>query len=125
MASRVGGSGQVPRDAVPPLPPCPPSAPPAAPSSGPLRRRVRITNPLGLHYRAADRFHRAAKQYNCAVTVWNGDLRADGKSVTDLILLLVFPDTEVVLEVEGPDAARAIDPLTEILGAPSGEDYTI
>jgi phosphotransferase system HPr (HPr) family protein len=86
---------------------------------------VRVTNPLGLHYRAADRFSRAARGYDCSVTVYNGDLRADGKSLTDLILLVVFPDTEVVLEVEGPDAARAIDPLSTILAAPCGEDYTI
>jgi phosphocarrier protein HPr len=124
MSSRVSGSGQVPRDAVPPSPPCPP-APPAAPSGGPFRRTVRVTNPLGLHPRAADRFHRAAKMYNATITVCNGDRRANGKSVADLIMLLVFPDTEVTLEVDGPDAATAIDPLAEILASPGGEDYTI
>jgi phosphotransferase system HPr (HPr) family protein len=82
-------------------------------------------NPLGLHFRAADRFSRAAKQYNCAVTLFNGNLRADGKSVGDLIMLLVFPGMDVVLEVDGPDAATALDPLAAILGAPGGEDYAI
>lgn len=125
MSSRVSGGGQVPRDAVPPSPPCLPPPPPALPPNGPLRRVVRVTNPLGLHYRAADRFARAARQYASTVTVWNGDLRADGKSLTDLILLVVFPGTEVVLEVDGADADRAIDPLSQILAAPSGEDYTI
>ena len=120
MSSRLGGSGQVPRDAVP----TPPASPPPAPA-GPLRRTVRITNPLGLHQRAADRFHRAAKKYNCAVAVWNGDRRADGKSIIDLMLLAVFPDAEVILEVDGPDATAALDALAEILGAPGGEDYTI
>jgi len=52
-------------------------------------------------------------------------MRADGKSLLDLILLVVLPDTDVILEVEGPDAPRAVDPLTEILASPSGEDYTI
>jgi phosphotransferase system HPr-like phosphotransfer protein len=59
------------------------------------------------------------------VTLWNGDYRADGKNLWDLIALAVLPGTEVVLEVEGPDADAAIDPLAEILGAPAGEDYTI
>ncbi len=103
-----------------------PHSPTRRPSgSGPLRRTVRVVNPLGLHQRAADRFCRASKQYNCAVTVYNGDRRADGKNIWDLIGLLVFPGMEVILEVEGNDATTAIDPLAVILGAPGGEDYTI
>jgi phosphotransferase system HPr (HPr) family protein len=86
---------------------------------------VRVVNPLGLHPRLADRFLRTAKQYACAVTVWNGESRADGKSLWDLILLVVLPDSEVTLEVDGPDAARAVDPLAEVLASPGGEDYTI
>src|SRR5947207_1128661 len=85
MSSRVTGGGPGPRDGVPQPAglPKPDAAPPAA--TGPLRRTVRMTNPLGLHYRAADRFSRAARKYASAVTVYNGDLRADGKSLTDLI----------------------------------------
>jgi phosphocarrier protein len=84
-----------------------------------------VVNPLGLHPRAADRFCRAAKQFACAVTVYNGDRRADGKNIWDLIGLLVFPGMEVILEVDGTDAAAALEPLAAILGAPGGEDYTI
>lgn len=124
MGSRVTGTGQGSRDAVPPAPRSPQPGPPSG-GSGPLRRTVRIVNPLGLHFRAADRFSRAAKQYTCAVTVFNGNLRADGKSLPDLLMLLVFPGMEVILEVDGTDAASALDPLAAILGAPSGEDYTI
>lgn len=86
---------------------------------------VQIVNPLGLHQRAADRFCRAAKQYASTVVVHNGDRHADGKSIWDLIGLLVFPGMEVVLEVEGTDAATAVEALAAILGAPGGEDYTI
>jgi phosphotransferase system HPr (HPr) family protein len=82
-------------------------------------------NPLGLHPRAADRFSRAAKQYTCAVFVYNAERRANGKDIWDLIGLLVFPGMEVILEVDGADAASALDPLATILGAPGGEDYTI
>jgi phosphotransferase system HPr (HPr) family protein len=94
-------------------------------SGGPLRRTIRIINPLGLHHRVADRFSRTANQYTCTVTVWNGEARADGKSLWDLILLVAMPDAEVILEVEGPDAPHAVDPLAAILAAPGGEDYTI
>ncbi|MBP3953777.1 HPr family phosphocarrier protein [Gemmata sp. G18] len=93
--------------------------------TGPLRRVVRIVNPLGIHPRVADRFSRTARQYACTVTVWNGDARADGKSLWDLILLVAMQDAEIVLEVDGPDALRAVEPLVEVLASPGGEDYTI
>jgi phosphocarrier protein FPr len=95
------------------------------PGSGPFRRVIRIVNPLGLHHRVADRFSRTANQYACTVTVWNGTTRADGKSLWDLILLVALPDSEVVLEVDGPDAPKAVNPLADILAAPGGENYTI
>lgn len=92
---------------------------------GSLCRTVRILNPLGLHHRAADRFSRAAKRFACAVTVHNGDLKADGKDLWALMTLIVLPDSDVILEVDGVDAATALDQLSSILGAPNGEDYLI
>jgi phosphocarrier protein HPr len=84
-----------------------------------------MINPLGLHWRVAERFSRTAKSFACSVQVWHGESRADGKSPTDLILLVALPGAELVLEVDGADAASALDPLTDILAAASGEDYTI
>ena len=94
-------------------------------TAGPIRRTVRVVNPLGLHHRVADRLARTAKGFRATVTVYNGDLRADGTSVWDLLGLVVMPGTEVVLEVDGPDAAAAVDPLADILASPGGEDYAI
>jgi phosphocarrier protein HPr len=90
-----------------------------------LRRVIRVVNPLGLHMRIADRFSKVAKQYTCSVTVWNGEQKADGADIWALISLLVMCGADVVLEVDGPDASSAVDPLTEILASPGGEDYTI
>ncbi len=133
MTRRAGGNGAGPRDALPPgarsAAPPPDTDPPAtsdtASGTGPLRRFVRIVNPLGLHHRVADRFSRTAAQFACNVTVLNGDARADGKSLWDLILLVVMPGAEVVLEVDGPDAPSAVQTLADILSSPGGEDYTI
>jgi phosphotransferase system HPr (HPr) family protein len=94
-------------------------------SAGPIRRTIRVTNPLWLHWRVADRFSRTAKGFASAVTVWNGETRADGKSPTDLLLLVALPGSEVVLEVDGPDADDAVEPLADILASPGGEDYAI
>ena len=103
-----------------PVPPAPGG------EGGAVRRTVRILNPLGLHHRVADRFARTAKGFPAvAVTVWNADQQADGKSVWDLLGLVAMPGAEVVLEVAGPDAPAAADALAAVLAAPGGEDYTI
>jgi phosphotransferase system HPr (HPr) family protein len=124
MSSGTAGSGQGSRDIGPPAPRYPQTDAPRD-TNGPHRRTIQIVNPLGLHQRAADRFCRAAKQYTSSVLVINGERRADGKNIWDLIGLLVFPGMEVILEVEGADATAAIEQLAAVLGAPGGEDYTI
>jgi phosphotransferase system HPr (HPr) family protein len=90
-----------------------------------LRRVVRIVNPLGLHHRVADRFARTANGFDAKVVVRNGELTADGKSLWDLMMLLAFEGTDVVLELEGPEAPAALEPLAGILAARGGEDYSI
>jgi phosphotransferase system HPr (HPr) family protein len=84
-----------------------------------------VINPRGLHPRIIDLFIKTAKGYASAVTLWNGELRADGKSMWDLIALMAEQGADVVMEVDGPDAAAAVDPLEKILASPGGEDHTL
>lgn len=92
-----------------------------------VRRTVRIVNPLGLHHRVADRFARACKALPAAVAVavTNADVRADGRSLWDLLGLVALPGQDVVLEVAGPDAEAHAAGLADILAAEGGEDYAI
>lgn len=87
-------------------------------TNGPIRRRVTVANPLGLHMRPATAFAQTARTFRAAVTVWNGDRRADGKSSLDLILLVALPGAELVLEVDGDDAPDAAEPLAALLADP-------
>mgnify|MGYP000989605473 CR=1 FL=1 len=79
----------------------------------------------GFQPRVADRFSRAAKGFASAITVTHGDAKADGKMIWDLMMLVVLPDAEVTVEVDGSDAATALETLADILASPGGEDYTI
>lgn len=79
------------------------------------RRTVTITSPHGLHMRPAQGFVAATNQYQCEVSVSKGAQRVNGKSVLMLIGLAALPGTELLLEVTGPDAGRAIDKLAEEL----------
>ncbi len=131
MTGKLSGNGPGPRDVLPQgtrlplLPDTNPLTGTAASGEGPFRRVVRIVNPNGLHPRLADWFKRTCAQYVCTVVVWNGETRADGNSLWDLIGLMAMPDSDVILEVDGPDASKAIDPLAGVLGSPGGENYTI
>src|SRR5689334_12405794 len=96
-AGGSGGAGQV--------PPPGSSRPPEPSGNGPVRRKVKVVNPRGLHHRVIDLFTKTAKRFESKITVWNGELKADGKDLWDLLLLVVLPETEVTLEADGPDAA--------------------
>lgn len=86
--------------------------------NGPIRRSITIINPLGLHYRPAQVFSETAKKFRCNVTVWNGNKKADGRSLVELILLVALPGSELILEVDGTDASTAIEDLTGVLASP-------
>jgi phosphocarrier protein HPr len=79
------------------------------------RRTVTITSPHGLHLRPIQAFVEVANQYQCEVSVSKDAQRANGKSVLNLLELVALPGTQLILEVTGPDAVQAIDPLAEAL----------
>lgn len=82
------------------------------------RRNVIIANPNGLHMRPATMFAQQAKKFQSAIRVRNGSNLADGKSSLDLILLVALPGAELTLEIEGPDAAEALEQLAAVLADP-------
>lgn len=79
------------------------------------RRTVTITSPHGLHLRPIQAFVEVANQYQCEVSVSKDAQRANGKSVLNLLELVALQGTKLELEVTGPDATQAIDPLAEAL----------
>lgn len=77
-----------------------------------------VANPMGLHMRPATAFAQLARSFACSVTVRNGPAQADGKSSLDLILLVAMPGAVLELEVEGEDAAAAVESLAAVLADP-------
>jgi len=76
---------------------------------------VRITNPLGLHARAAARFVHAASAFSCQIRVACGSRVMDGKSIMGLLLLAAALGTEIVISTDGPDEAAAIETLAQLV----------
>jgi phosphotransferase system HPr (HPr) family protein len=83
----------------------------------PLRRVVTIANPQGLHIRPAAAFAELAQRFEAKVTVSREGQSVDGKFWPDLLLLAAEQGTQLLLEVEGPDAAEAVEPLADQLAA--------
>ena len=87
-----------------------------------LKRTVVVRNPQGLHMRPAMAVAKIAARFRSAVTIWKQDRKVNGKSGLSIMTLAAVPGTELVLEVDGEDAAAALPVLTAALEAPSADD---
>ena len=76
---------------------------------------VIITNPLGLHARAAARFVHAACGFQSRIRVGKGSREMDGKSIMGLLLLSASQGTTIVLSADGPDEAAAVAALCALV----------
>jgi phosphocarrier protein HPr len=89
----------------------------------PLKHKVLITNPAGFHMRPIGAFVQEASRFKSKVTVSRDDHSADGKSMMDMLAhMLSMPDTELTLEVDGPDADDCLNALLAVFTAPPEPD---
>ena len=68
-----------------------------------FRRKVTVQDPLGFHMRPIAVFAQRAGQYESNINVHKADLRVNGKSILELLLLAAAQGTELVLEADGAD----------------------
>jgi len=78
---------------------------------------VEIKNADGLHMRPAMQFVDLASQFDCSITVSNGQTSADGKSIMQMSILAATCGTRLRIQAEGPDAGKAVDALRELVEA--------
>ena len=84
-------------------------------------RQVAITNVLGLHLRAADKFVRLAQLFQSEVKVCSNGMTADGRSILDLLSLAAECGTMLAVEAQGFDAEEAVAALANLISAQSHE----
>jgi phosphocarrier protein len=82
---------------------------------------VTITNPLGMHARAAARFVHAASAFQSRVRVARGTQDIDGKSIMGLLLLAAAQGTSVTISADGVDEIDAITTLRTLIERGFGE----
>jgi len=84
-----------------------------------LQHTVVITNPQGFHLRPKASFATLANRFQSNVSVsWEGQT-VNGKSILELMLLAAQQGSQVIVEVDGPDASVALDALVAVLQAPA------
>ena len=76
---------------------------------------VEIKNTDGLHMRPAMQFVDIANQFECDITVSNGENNVDGKSIMQMSMLAATFGTKLKIRAEGADAQQAIDALQKLV----------
>jgi len=74
-----------------------------------------ITNPLGLHARAAAKFVHTAGRFASRIRVSKCDREMDGKSIMGLLLLAASQGSSITISAAGPDEAEAMAALCELV----------
>lgn len=85
--------------------------------SGPslLKKVVKIKNPNGFHMRPKAAFVEAACRFASDVKlIWDGQT-FNGKSMFELMMVAAAEDSEVTIEVLGPDSQSALMELEKLL----------
>ena len=86
-----------------------------------VRRDADITNALGLHMRAAEKFVRVAHQFRAEIRVRYAGKEANGKSILDLMTLAAECGSRLILEARGEDAEAALAALVDLVSGWSDE----
>lgn len=83
-----------------------------------LKRTIKIVNLRGLHARASRKLAELALSFDdTVIMVRREDEEADARSLMDLMMLGAGIGSEVEVEADGPDAARALDDVEALISA--------
>jgi phosphocarrier protein len=87
-----------------------------------MTRSVVVTNPLGLHARAAARFVHLASKFTSQIRVARDSKVMDGKSIMGILLLAAARGMTLTISADGPDEVSAVDSLIDLVESGFGEE---
>ena len=80
-----------------------------------LTRTVDISNQRGLHARASAKFVKLAATFDAEVKVTKDGSTVDARSIMGLMMLAAGLGCCIEISAEGPQAAEAIEALTQLV----------
>ncbi|MFM1652500.1 HPr family phosphocarrier protein [Brevibacillus sp. B_LB10_24] len=87
-----------------------------------MEKQVTIQNQTGLHARPAAEFVKTASKFQAEITLIKGEKVINAKSVIGVMSLAASKGTVLTLKAEGPDAAEAIEALSNLIDSKFGEE---
>lgn len=87
-----------------------------------ISRAVVVSNPLGLHARAAARFVHLATRFVSQIRVAREMKVMDGKSIMGILLLAAARGTTITISADGQDEADAVEALARLVESGFGEE---
>lgn len=84
-------------------------------------RKLKITNELGLHARAAAKIVALAAQYRSALFIRKDDQEADGASILSILALACPKGTEIEVKTRGEDSEALMEALGLLFEQKFGE----
>lgn len=86
-----------------------------------VRKKVKISNPTGLHLRPAGIFCNMANKFDCKVMFEHRDTTANAKSVLSVLGACIKSGDEILLVCDGPDEEEALQAMIEAVESGLGE----
>jgi len=86
-----------------------------------LKRRVVVTNEVGLHARPAKNLVSLLNKYASDVHIEKDGYRINAKSIIGVLTLAAVAGTELTVIAEGDDAEEALDAVEQLFAEGFGE----
>ncbi len=79
-----------------------------------VSKLLKVNHQAGIHARPAAAVVETCARFKSAVTLVKGDLRANGKSIMNVMLLAAEYGSEILVEADGPDEAEALAAVEQL-----------
>jgi phosphocarrier protein HPr len=86
-----------------------------------LKTKLPVLNRLGLHARAAAKIAALASRFQAEIVLEKDGVKADARSILDILGLGAPQGTEVRLSAEGPEAVQAVAAMRDLFFQYFGE----
>ncbi len=86
------------------------------------KAELTIPNKKGLHARASAKFVKCAETFDAALRVTRDGQTVGGTSIMGLMMLAAGQGSTILVEAEGPEAAKALAALVALVESGFGEE---
>lgn len=85
------------------------------------QEKITIPNKLGMHARSAASFAKTASAFKSEIKVAKDHIKADGKSIMELLTIAAAMGAEITISASGDDEEMAITALAKLVREGFGE----